>query len=496
MATAVALVVTRRGAYLSPDGLAYVGTARGLVDGLGYTSPPGSPPVGNFPPLYSLVLAGVGAFGPDPLTAARFVNPVLFGLIVLVVGLVARRLTGSLALAFAAQVLVAAGVDFLAYATSALSEPLFLLLSMLALAAVGAFLARRRPAFLLAAALLAAAACLTRYVAVAAVAAGAAGLVLLSPGPRRAWRSGFAFAAVAVAPLLGWFSWVQSREGRATNREAVFHAPGADYVVDALRNASTWVATDWLSWPARGVVAAVVVAALAFFTRRAGGANANPRPAPPPSRRPAALAALAALAVAAYLGALVVDRFLFDVTGRLDDRFLLPVHAGAVVLGVWAVRGVDLARSHAVRLGLSAIVGLQVANGALWVWDAVDDPASRPGGFTAPAWTASEVIDQVRALPEGATVFTNQPDALWFHTGRAAASIPEERALLTGEENEDFEAELVAMADAMSRGGVLVYFTATPSRSVFLPTPAELERALPLQRAVADEVAVAYVLRR
>jgi len=488
----VAVVVARGGAYLSPDGLAYVGTARLLVDGQGYTSPPGSPPIGNFPPLFSLVLAGVGALGPDPLTAARFVNPVVFGLLVLVVGLVARRLTASLALAVAAQLLVLAGADFLAYATSALSEPLFLLLSLLALAALGAWMGSGggRQVPLLAAALLAGAACLTRYVAVAVVAAGVAATVLLAERRGRAWRSAFAFAAVAVAPLLGWFAWVQGEQGRATNREAVFHPPGSDYVLEGLRNASTWVTTDALSWPVRGMVAAVAAATLAFFVRR----GIKDRPSSDPAgRRPAVLAGLAVLA---YLGALVVDRFLFDATGRLDDRFLLAVHLGAVLLGLWAVRRVDLARSHVVRLGLSAIVGLQVANGASWVWDAIDDPASRPGGFVAPAWMASEVIDQVRALPDGTAVYTNQPEAVWFHTGRAALRIPEERALLTGEANAAYEAELVTMAETLRRAGVLVYFTAAPSRTVFLPTPAELERALPLQRVAEDEVAAAYVLRR
>lgn len=466
-----------------------MGTARSLVDGQGYTSPPGSPPVGNFPPLFSLVLAAVGVFGPDPLTAARFVNPIVFGLTVLVVGLLARRLTGSLPLAFAAQLLVLAGIDFLAYATSALSEPLFLLLSLLAMAAVAGFLSVRRRRLLLAAALLAAAACLTRYVAVAGIAAGAAGLVLLSDRTlRRAWRSAFAFAAVAVAPLLGWLAWVQSREGRAVNREAVFHAPDGDYVVDGLRSASTWITTDTLTWPARGLVAVAVLAGMAWAIRRAPTRDAVLKD----QRRGAALGGLAVLA---YLGALVVDRFLFDVTGRLDARFLLAVHLGAVLLGVWALRRVDLSRSHLVRLGVSAVVGLQVANGALWVYDAVDDPAARPGGFTAPAWVASEVIDQVRALPVEAPVYSNQADAVWFHTGRAASLIPAERALLTGERNEGYEAEMVAMADALSRGGLLVYFTATPARTVFLPTQAELQQALPLQPVVSDDVGVAYSLR-
>ncbi|HYX44256.1 MAG TPA: phospholipid carrier-dependent glycosyltransferase, partial [Acidimicrobiales bacterium] len=256
---ATALLVSRRGVYLSPDGLAYVGAARNLVDGHGLTAPPGAPPLANFPPLYPLLLAAGGAFAADPLTVARFLNPVLFGATILVVGVIARRLTGSLPLALAAQLLVLSGKDFLAYHSAALSEPLFLLLALLAVAA----LARRRPddrPGLLVAALLAAAACLTRYVGLALVGAGAVGLVLLDRGPRR-WRAVVSFTAAALFPLVVWLLWVRA-ERQGTNRTAVFHAPGLSYAGRGVETASRWLLPDTAPRWARVTVLAVTVAAL------------------------------------------------------------------------------------------------------------------------------------------------------------------------------------------------------------------------------------------
>ncbi|MDQ4096415.1 MAG: glycosyltransferase family 39 protein, partial [Actinomycetota bacterium] len=313
------LAVTRRGAYLSPDGLAYVGTARNLLDGAGFSLPPGSPPLGNFPPVYPLILAAFGALGPDPLTVARFVGPVAFGATILVVGLLVRQLTGSMPLAVLAQLLVFTGTDFLAYHSAALSEPVFLLLALVTLAALGGCLTKRRSLLLLAAALLAGAACLTRYVGLAVVAAGALGLVLLAS--RRAdgryhWRGAIAFGALALAPLFGWLAWVSGEMGRATNREAVFHAPGLAYVTRGLRNASTWVLPAQAPTPVRFTAAALAVVALVVVAWRTRHH----------ARRPGGLAGLLALFAVAYLAALAVDRMFFDVTGRLDSRFLLPVH--------------------------------------------------------------------------------------------------------------------------------------------------------------------------
>ncbi len=472
---AAMLLVTRHGAYLSPDALSYVGTARSLVDGHGYTPPPGSPPIGNFPPLYPLVLAAVGAFGPDPLTAARFVNPIAFGLTIVAVGFLARRMTGSLPLAVVAQLLVLGGVDFLMYHSAALSEPLFLLFGLLALAALAR--PKPRPLLVALAALLAAAACLTRYLGLAVIVAG-----ILALAARRKWTAAAAFGVLALAPLAGWLAWVRGAEGRTTNRSAVLHGPTVDYFTRGARNASTWLFPQDLAWPWRGSLAAAVVTLIAVVAWRTRATAAG-------DRRPALVVAAFA---AAYLAALVADRSLFDVTGRLDHRFLMPLHAAAIALAVWALRGVDLARSHVARLGLCALVGAQLVTGGLWVSDALGDPSARPGGFTAPAWSSSEAIDQVRALPATRPVYTNEVDALYFHTGRVAMPVPEKRALLTGEPNPAYDTQLAAMADGMRSGGLLVYFTAAPARTVFLPTPSELAGQLRLHQLIRDPVGVVY----
>jgi hypothetical protein len=488
--TAAMLVATRRGAYLSPDGLAYVGTARNLVNGHGYTQPPGAPPLGNFPPLYPLLLAAFGAFGPDPLTVARFVNPLAFAATIVLVGVLVRRLTGSLPLAVMAQLLVVTGSDFLMFHSAALSEPVFVLFALLALTALAGCVSERRPVLLLVAALLAAAACLARYVGLAVVAAGVVGL--LTFGGRRRWRGAVGFGAIALAPLLGWLAWVSQVAGRATNRTAVFHPPGWGYFSAGIRRIATWVLPAEVPTPVRLVGLALVAALLvrlAWRDRHRLAASAGEPPPSPPGR---GLAGLVGLFAVAYLAALVADRSLFDVTGRLDSRFLLPFHAAVIVLAAWALRGVDLRRSHLVRLGLTAVVGVHIVSGGLWMYDATTDREVRPGGFASPAWVHSEVVDQVRALDPAAPVYTNEVDALYFHTGRVASPVPEKRIFLTGRPNRRYPAEVGQMGDRLRHGGLLVFFTTVPARRAFLPAPAELANQLRLEELTHDRIGVVY----
>jgi hypothetical protein len=197
-----------------------------------------------------------------------------------------------------------------------------------------------------------------------------------------------------------------------------------------------------------------------------------------------------ALFAAAYLLALLADRWLFEVTGRLDARFLLPVHVVAIVLALRALARPDGDLSKVASAGLSLVVGLQLAAGASWLYDAWTDPAVRPGGFTSPAWEDSAVLEHVRALPPSAPVFTNQADALWFHTRREAEPLPEKSEFLTGRPNRDYEAELDAMRARLGREGVIVYFTASPSRRVFLPTASELASRLRLEPVMPATVAL------
>jgi 4-amino-4-deoxy-L-arabinose transferase-like glycosyltransferase len=488
------LVVTRHGAYLSPDALAYVGTARNLVNGHGFTQPPGSPPLGNFPPAYSLILAAFGAFGPDPLTVARFVNPLVFGVTIVLVGVLVRRLTGSLPLAVMAQLLVVTGSDFLMFHSAALSEPVFVLFALLAFVALAASVRQARPVLLLVAAVFAAAACLTRYVGLAVVVAGVVGVLVF--GGRHRWRGAVAFAALSLAPLFAWLAWVGHAAGRATNRSAVFHPPGWTYVGGGIVRVSTWVLPAEVPAPVRLVALALVAGLLgwvAWRDRRHARPTADELVAPAGARPTTrGLAGFVGLFAVAYLAALVADRALFDVTGRLDDRFLLPFHAAVIVLAAWALRTVDLRRSHLARIGLTAVVGVHIVSGALWVYDATTDPEVRPGGFASPAWSHSTVIDEVRALPAAAPVYTNEVDALWFHTGRVASAVPEKRIFLTGRPNRRYAAQLGEMDDRLRSGGLLVYFTSVPARRVFLPTPSELAQQLRLEELTRDGIGVVY----
>jgi 4-amino-4-deoxy-L-arabinose transferase-like glycosyltransferase len=442
-----------KGLYVSPDAVFYVGTARNWIAGRGFTPPAGVPPLEHFPPGFTVVLGALGWLGLDPLTGARLVNALAFGGVVALVGLVVRRWTGSVPAALVASVLTAAAVDLLTLSASALSEPLFILLALGGLVVLADYLERPAPALLAGASALTAAAFLTRYVGIALIGAGVAGLVW-----RRRWVAAGVFGAVTVAPVA---LWLLLADGGAGDRSVAFHLFGADYLGQAVRPFARWL----LPWPGPpvGFVLAVVLLA-------AGVVVARWAPATP----------LTWLLVAFTLGYLVVllaNRTFTDATGRLDARFLAPLHVVAIALAVPA-----LCRLRAPALYVAgAVVVAQVAGAVAWTAGGLTDDSIRRRGYTAAALQESPVMASLRE-----PLYSNAPDAVSFITGRRALAIPAEKDYLTGTPNPHYAEEVAAMR------GYLAYFDAVTFKRSFQPSRTELEAALHLEVVSQDQVATLY----
>jgi len=481
--TAALLLVGRHGAYTSPDSAFYVGVARSLVDGVGLVAPPGSPPLAHFPPLFPWLLAGAGrVLGLDPMDAAAIVNPLLFGATALLVAVVVRARTGSVAAGAGASAGAVVGLDLLVYGGSALSEPLFVLLALGSLAALAGSVSRRSDRLLVAAATLAGAACLTRYVGAALVVGGAAGLWHVEHGRRR-WRA-VAFAAVAVLPLLVWVAAV----GR-TNRPVAFHWFDLGYWSTGLGSLARWVLPPFVPWPIRlAALAAMAVVAQRLVRGTAGGEG-----------RPDPLPFLIATFTACYLALLLGDRLVVDDTGRLDARFLAPLHVLALVVLVPAAAravaagGAGRLTATRLRVGAVALLGLHGLQAITWVASGIGDTGVDRRGLSARAWRESAVLAGVAALPPDTAVYSNAAEAVFLLTGRRTSSVPPHHDYLSGAPDPRYDESMRAMGGRLrAGGGVVVYFAPFEFRSRFLPTAAEVGRAVPLRVVATDAVATLY----
>jgi len=459
------LLATSKGIGISPDSTIYVDAARSLLDGRGLTmfSNTGERvPMTLYPPLFPALLAGLGVAGVDVLDGARWLNVLLFGANIFMVGCVTSRYAGG-GLALLASFLMLSSEDMLATHSMAWTEPLFICCGLAGLFLLTKFLERSEPFLLMGAGVAVAFAFLTRYAGGALVAAGLTALCALSSGPwRRRLGDAGIFLAISVAPLALWAVRSVWLAGNPVGREVGFHPVTLGHVECALANSSAWLLTDYVPRPFREILflVALVASAAALWQafRRSRPCIASPIWQVLPK-----LPSVLAIFIACYLLFLLACITCLHWSTPLDYRILSPVFVAALILFVCFVRFLANAAAPS-TVATTAVVCFCAALAACYLaqgWRMVSQTHKDGQGYASTFWKDSDTIGKVGALPPAVRIYTNDPYAVHFLTRRPAAMVPSVVDPATGLPNVLYFSELARIrAELEKQRAVLVWFHA------------------------------------
>ena len=247
-------VATSHGAGLRPDSYYYLSAAENLLKGEGYSSPVGPShfsPITNFPPLYSLTLAGLHTLGLKLYASARILSGLYFGFTIALVGAslnVGQR--SSYWSLFGVLLLVSSPVLIELY-SYAQSEPLYIVLCILSFLILREYVARKNPSILLwLAGIAAGGAFLTRYIGITVVLTGALVLWMQSSrlGSERNLKDSLQFCAIASFPVVVFMVRNYFVAGNLSNRPApYFHPPAFEKWIEARDSFLGWFTPTSLS---------------------------------------------------------------------------------------------------------------------------------------------------------------------------------------------------------------------------------------------------------
>lgn len=467
---------TRWGVGITPDSVVYVSAARGLLDGRGFANPSSKNdefrPVTRFPPLYPATLAAAGLLGFDPLHSAR---PLGYLLLVCNVGLVGfglfRASRGRIATTLAGAALTAGSAQLLEAHGHALSEPLFLLLGFSGALVLVAYLEEPRRTRLFVAAGLTALAFLTRYAGAAFVASGVLALLLVGSGSmQRRLRDGAVFAAIAVVPMVIWIARNLAIGSTGTGRQLAYHPIRNSNLEMGLATMGEWLgASGPLAW----VLAAVIVSGAVYgLLRGDDGRRLEPFPA----------VLLAFIVV--YPSFLAVSLTFFDAHTLLNGRIMTPLLVALLLLVPYAIdraaRGIPGRAGGllftALAVGLVAITTLGAFR---WVRTTAIGGLE---GFTSRKWHDSELIQYLAALPQGVTIYTNGPDALYIHAGRRARYLPARMDPGSNTPKPGYGRALAEVAYALRDEDAIVAWFDRITWRRYRASPKDLRERMPLRR--------------
>jgi len=467
------LQATPEGAGLSDDSIAYIAGARSMVAGHGYREAwlASNQPVTHFPPAFPSVLALFGFIGIDPLHAARFVNAFLFFLTAGLLGILAWRMTPSLTAGLVIAGLFVLSGDLLQVHAVAMSEPLFIFVSLLSFWMFDLYFEREHHwPWLVACATLVGIAYLTRYSGLALVATFVVALLIL----RKSWKERFTSIAIFIAGTLPWIlGWTIRNKlvaENATNRTFAWHPITAENlhiglrtVADALFPVDAWRKAA-IRQPIiiEALIVLILGAVLVWLVIRAWKYLSEPQPSTP---KPAdkkihaageVISFTTGLYLFAYLASIISSMLMFDAATKFRLRIVAPMFVSLLILLIYF--GVWLRNKN--RPLVVVLTFVLLAFSAYKQLHTISDWSKGGTGYASFQWYDSKAMAYLRDLPADVHIYTDEPAAVYLYTGRGNYVLPDRIDSATALPREGFEAGLEQMHQEILDGrAVLAIFS-------------------------------------
>src|SRR5512134_4023589 len=407
---------TPDGLGLSDDSIAYIAGARSMLAGDGYREAwlASNQPVTHFPPGFSSVLAFFGLFGADPLRAARWVNALLFGFNAALLGILGWRMTPSLTAGVVIAALFVVSGEMFSIHAVAMSEPLFIFLSLLAFWMFDLYFERHHHwLWMIACGTSVGMAYLTRYAGLALVATFVTALLILHTTWRKRLTSTGIFLASFIPWALGWSIRNGLIAGNATNRAFAWHPLTSENIGPGLRVFSElFIPIESLRrvifrqpGVIEGLIFLVLGGVLVWVIVTAWKYLSHPQQERTGKEAREVLSFTTGLFIFAYLASIVASMLMFDAATKFKLRILSPVLVSllilVVVFGIW----LRSRRRDVVVVQTILLLGVSMYRQSVTVnnWE-------KSGlGYASFQWYDSKAMDFLNELPKDVMIFTNEP---------------------------------------------------------------------------------------
>jgi len=433
----VIIYATRWGPWVFSDSTEYIVSAKNLLagHGLGLYGPSGAfHPLSLHPPFYSLLLSFFGLFGADLLVTARWLDAILFGLTILLVGVSLYMITKSSWLSIGGSFLLLSMPGLVEIYSGAMSEPLFIFTGLVGIFLILCFIKNERYILLISAALFSGLSLLTRYAGFAFIITGIFALLVFNQKPwKKRITHSLIYGTISILPIIGWRIWlkvlsISSQQFRiGVNPMELF---------TRFRLSVMEIIWSWLPFTsvlpqysynlARNLLLILLILMLILFALAAMMRHKNNQKLFD-SNNGLMFAVLMFVFILAYLLILAFSYIFTHPTPDLVARTLLPAHI-AILLCFFSLLLFFIRAWSSIKplilIPIILIIGVSIS----YVHDSVDIISNyhQSGfGYTSRSWRESETLHTIEKLPSDIPLISNESAAVLFYTGRPTYDISE-----------------------------------------------------------------------
>jgi hypothetical protein len=480
LGVALDLIVIRHGVGATGDAVWYMQGAENILRGYGYgiLRGDGFLPTTLYPPFYSIVLAALGLPGFPIFALAGILNALLWGANLFLTGWLIYRLTGSAAASILGSAFTLLCIDLFLIHTWAMSEPLYLTLTLLSLLFMLRYQEQGSRLHLVLAGLAAGLSVVTRYVGISLVVTLCLWILVFGAGStKRRLADATILGVLGVLPLVIFFIRNATLAHTLAGRTGlVFHAiPAENYANMALTLTSWFLPGIAYRLPTaymEGLFVGLMILSaglFAFSVRRAPG-SADDR-----QRLSAQFAYLALTFLVLYVVTFMVSIYLSlagspsNWTATQISRYLTPVFPIFLVLAMLVFLRVHRALADRGKLYGRAAIGAGLAFLALYFYTFTGLRDKHIYlGYTEIRNDYPALVAELKALDSSSRhIIASNYELGYFLTGRPVYSMPGEGDELTGIANPDLPQLLQKTVDLLDQGAVLLVYRSAPDETFY-----------------------------
>jgi hypothetical protein len=465
--------ITPDGSGVSPDSTIYMDTARNLLKGAGFYAL--GEPLTTQPPLYPVFLAVANLLEHNIILAAGILNALLFAINIGLVAWMVYAASRNFLASTAAILFLLSSSAFLSLHLAALSEPLFITLTLASIIFLSMYHINPALPMLIPASVCLGLAVLTRYIGAAFL--PAALIIVFFGGNQRRIGQGIRdtiiFLVLACIPIGIWSIRNLLVAGTIADRVVVFHPVSASKLEKIVIDTHDFILPikipNWIKMVDFGLLSALLIVVLVIFLKKRFFRGINWH------SMGIVMTISCGLFTISYLLFLIISLSFFDAYTPINSRLLSPVFVLLILAAftvTWDVS--QKLKKPAVWWCFLLFVAFSISINTPITIKTATNFRRNNSGFTTSAWRNSQTLAFVNSFPGDAKIFSNGFDILDLMTGKAARRFPNKIDPTSQLVNQNYEQEISGMCkDIRENKALVVFFTQLNWRTYF-PTQAEL----------------------
>ena len=416
-AVIIILWITRRGVGVTPDSVAYLCAADNFLKGNGLvaiSSKANFIPMTHFPPLYPLLITMGEFIGIRVLDFCKYINIIVYILNVIFFGLIIYKSTNSnIEASCLGSLLMISSYDVLRAHICAMTDPIFILLTLATFITLILYIDKRSAAYFIACSILVSISFLLRYVGLSLVLTAIMGILILSKKYSvKKVKDVAIFLVISTIPMMLWLARNLYLTGNPFDRTLGYYKLSLNnfpekvgYILQKLGS---------LSLP----VYLLVIITLVLLTLTVIYYKKSSQKLIIDSLLSFGdIPCLIGLFILNYLLVVFIAVLFLDNAIYLGFRILLPVIVfSELIIFIFLARKLSYKK---LLIFTMIIIGFQ-----LYRWN-FNKVTHEELVYSGPQWVQSEIIKKVNKLPGSYKIYSNGPDVIYYLTGKLAYAVPE-----------------------------------------------------------------------